>query len=164
MQSGTPGEIYERPASHFVSDFIGMMNALRATALGREPEGRLPEGRLPEGRLPDGCMKVRLEPGGRELVVAAPAGIEAGAPVELMLRPEKVRLNPPEDASLIRVAGTVAHVVYLGAVTYLHVATPDGVLIAMLPNAEGGAAQPRPGQAVTIGWRVADMVCFAPGG
>ena len=147
VQSGTPGEIYERPGSHFVSDFIGMMNALRATVLGRAEDGRL-------------C--VRLEPGGRELVVAGPVALGAGAAVELMLRPEKVRLDPAEGADVIRAAGTVAHVVYLGPVTYLHVRTADGVLIAMLPNAEGGAAQPRQGDAVTIGWRAADMVCFAP--
>jgi ABC-type Fe3+/spermidine/putrescine transport system ATPase subunit len=147
VQSGTPGEIYERPGSHFVSDFIGMMNALRATVLGHDTTGRL---------------RVRLDPGGRELAVAGPPGIAAGAQVELMLRPEKVRLAPPEAEDLIQVPGQVAHVVYLGAVTYLHVATADGVVIAMLPNADGGGAQPRQGQAVTIGWRAADMVCFAP--
>ena len=147
VQSGTPGEIYERPASHFVSDFIGMMNALRATVLGREADGRL---------------RVRLEPGGRELAVAGLSDMAAGDAVELMLRPEKVRLNPPADAALIQTSGTVAHVVYLGAVTYLHVGTPDGLVIAMRPNAEGGAVQPRQGEAVTLGWRVEDMVCFAP--
>ena len=147
VQSGTPGEIYERPGSHFVSDFIGMMNALRATVI---------------GRAEDGGLRVRLEPGGRELAVAGPAGMAAGEGVELMLRPEKVRLNPPAGAGLIHVGGTVAHVVYLGAVTYLHVGTPDGLVIAMLPNAGGDAAAPRQGDAVTLGWRAADMVCFAP--
>jgi iron(III) transport system ATP-binding protein len=33
-QIGTPMEIYERPASPFVADFVGKINVLRATALG----------------------------------------------------------------------------------------------------------------------------------
>jgi putative spermidine/putrescine transport system ATP-binding protein len=147
VQSGTPGEIYEHPGSHFVSDFIGMMNALRARVTGHDADGRL-------------C--VRMEPSGREFAVRGPADRGVGAAVELMLRPEKVRVDPPEGPAMIRTQGTVAHVVYLGPVTYLHVRTADGTLIAMLPNTEGGAVHPRQGDAITIGWRAADMVCFAP--
>nr|WP_274607270.1 ABC transporter ATP-binding protein [Paracraurococcus ruber] len=143
VQAGTPDEIYERPRSHFVSDFIGMMNAMRGTATGQGAGGLL----------------VRLA-GGRELAVPE-AAAATGSAVEIMLRPEKVQVNPPQAEGLVLAQGRVAHIVYLGAVTYLHVTVEGGAtMLAMQANGQGMPA-PRLGDAVTLGWRAADMVCFA---
>ena len=48
LQVGTPKEIYERPGTHFVADFIGETNFIPATLLKRESDNR---GRV---KLPDG--------------------------------------------------------------------------------------------------------------
>jgi spermidine/putrescine ABC transporter ATP-binding subunit len=146
VQIGTPAEVYERPQSHFVSDFIGMMTALRGTVLGAEAGG----------------LRVRLA-GGRELLVPNAAPAPAGSAIELMLRPEKLLVNPRATEGLTTIEGTVAHIVYLGAVTYLHVAIGGGAtMLAMVPNGAGAAAAPRQGEAVVLGWRAEDLVGFSP--
>jgi spermidine/putrescine ABC transporter ATP-binding subunit len=148
VQTGTPAEIYERPRSHFVSDFIGMMNAMRATVLGVAPGG----------------LRVRLDTGPEILLPDTPA--PAGGVLEVMLRPEKVLVNPAPAAGLVTIDGTVAHVVYMGAVTYLHVGVAGGAtMLAMLANAAGSGTVPRVGEAVVLGWQAGDMVGFvAPKG
>lgn len=141
VQTGTPHEIYERPRSHFVSDFIGMMNTLRGTATAGQ--------------------RVRLA-GGQEVPVP---GLDAapGTAVEVMLRPEKVLLNPAGAGGLTTLGGTVSHVVYMGPVTYLHVAVGGGAtMLAMVPNGAGAPPAPDQGAAVTLGWQPGDLVAFAP--
>jgi spermidine/putrescine ABC transporter ATP-binding subunit len=145
VQTGTPDEVYETPSSHFVSDFIGMMNALPATVLGHGPEG----------------LRVRLE-NGRELGVPLAPAAAPGSAIELMLRPEKVLVNPGPEAGLTTLPGRVAHIVYMGAVTYLHVALEGGgTMTAMLPNGAGAPATPARDTAVTLGWRPEQIVAFA---
>jgi ABC-type Fe3+/spermidine/putrescine transport system ATPase subunit len=145
VQTGTPSEIYERPSSHFVSDFIGMMNALRGTVTASDAAG----------------LTVRLL-GGQEVPV--PGAVAAtGSTIELMLRPEKVLLNPAPAPGITRVEGKVNHIVYMGAVTYLHVAIGGGAsMLAMRPNGAGAAPVPAEGSPLTLGWRDNDLVAFAP--
>ena len=141
VQTGSPSEIYERPRSHFVSDFIGMMNALRGTV---------------------GAARRVTLPGGQEVPVPTLDAVP-GSAIELMLRPEKVLLNPVGQADLTTVAGTVSHIVYMGPVTYLHVAIGGGAtMLAMLPNGAGAPPAPPQGAAVTLGWHAGDVVAFAP--
>ncbi|MGH8874042.1 MAG: ABC transporter ATP-binding protein [Acidimicrobiia bacterium] len=93
LQVGRPEEIYERPTSRFVADFIGQTNFLPVTAAG---DGQV--------RLPDGASVRAQVPGGYAGLVLA-------------LRPEKIDLMPadaqPRDG-LNRVAGTVRRTVYMG--------------------------------------------------
>src|SRR6188472_3022874 len=71
-QVGTPMDIYERPASPFVADFVGKANVLAAVALGG--------GRFRAGRL--------------ELQCSSGEGHYApGEAVRLYLRPEDVMIN-----------------------------------------------------------------------
>ena len=91
-QAGTPQEIYQRPATAFVADFIGTMNRLSATA---EHGGAW---RVPGGVVPrDG---------------ATVAGLRA----ELMFRPEDVALAPADNA---HVQGAVVTALFLGNCTRL---------------------------------------------
>ncbi len=142
VQTGSPSEIYERPRSHFVSDFIGMMNALRGTVAA--------------------AQRVRLLGGQEVPVPGLDIGSTQGSSIELMLRPEKVLLNPRDAAALTTLAGTVSHIVYMGPVTYLHVAIGGGAtMLAMLPNGAGAPPAPEQGASVTLGWRAEDLVAFA---
>jgi multiple sugar transport system ATP-binding protein len=77
-QSGTPLELYNRPANRFVAGFIGSpkMNFLDATVAGRDTQG----------------LRVRL-PGGEMLSVAAdPSKASSADAVTLGIRPEHARL------------------------------------------------------------------------
>ncbi len=109
-QLGAPQEIYDRPASVFVADFIGSppMNLLTF-----------------HNSLEPGRARIRL---GREIAVPAPReGLSAGDLI-LGVRPEHVRLN---DQAPLR--GEVFGTEYLGTTQIVTVTTPHGLAKARLP-------------------------------
>ncbi|MDI3309209.1 MAG: putative 2-aminoethylphosphonate ABC transporter ATP-binding protein [Acetobacteraceae bacterium] len=91
-QTGAPEEIYRRPASPFVADFVGSMSFLEAVAAG--------------------AGRVRV--GKRQLRVEGVAELAPGAPVRLGLRPEEVRVRGvrAEDANAFE--ATVTDLEFLG--------------------------------------------------
>lgn len=92
-QVGTPSDVYERPATPFVADFLGKVNVLKATALGG-------------GRFKVGSMELTL-----------PAdGSVAGDPVRIYLRPEDRHVEGDIAALPNRLRGRIARIDYLGTV------------------------------------------------
>ncbi|MGY2049736.1 ABC transporter ATP-binding protein [Methylobacterium sp. JK268] len=147
VQTGTPAEVYERPRSRFVSDFIGFTNAV---------QGRV---EAVEG----GTATVALRSGQTLLRVQAEPDLAASQAVDLVVRPEKVEFNPPDGGrpGRILVPGTLRHSVYTGAVTYHHVEIGGGeTLIAMTANGEAPGAAPALGSAVTLGLRPDTLLVF----
>ena len=102
-QLGAPREIYERPSSRFVADFIGASTVLRGRAVAID--------------------RVALAPG-LEVGVTATAALRVGAEVELAIRPERVQLaaGPGAGAVEARVDGLV----YQGALTEVSARLRDG--------------------------------------
>ncbi|MFT3802415.1 MAG: ABC transporter ATP-binding protein [Burkholderiaceae bacterium] len=102
-QIGTPEDLYERPATPFVADFIGKTNFF--------------SGRLDGSRFATSC--------GLELAVTADR-TNAGL---LGIRPEKIELLPRADADAPaetnRFAGTIELVSYLGPWTEYSVRLPN---------------------------------------
>ena len=92
-QVGTPSEIYGRPATPFVADFVGSMTFLDAVA--EAPE------------------YVRLGPA--RLECALLAGTAAGTPVRLGIRPEEVQVRGIDASVANRLAVRVASLDYLGS-------------------------------------------------
>jgi iron(III) transport system ATP-binding protein len=99
-QVGTPFEIYSRPANHFVADFIGRVNFFRGRVL--ELEG-------------DGCT---ADMTGRAIRVGSRVPTVArGSAVDVVVRPESLRLVPADEASdAVFAVGRVTKAVYLGSV------------------------------------------------
>ena len=129
LQVGTPREIYERPASRFVADFIGRTNLIEASV--------------------ESPTMVRLANGAR---IAAETSMPTGSEVSVSLRPERARLQPrgtdaPDGSSL---DGEVRDITYLGhAVVY---AVAVGSTAVEVRN-EGEVGEPfAPGDEVTISW------------
>jgi iron(III) transport system ATP-binding protein len=93
-QIGTPLDVYERPATPFVADFLGKVNVLKATSLGG--------GRFRVGRM--------------ELATTA-GGIESGREVKLYLRPEDRALadSGPVEAMPNCLTGVARTVDFLGS-------------------------------------------------
>jgi len=95
VQVGTPTELYLHPADRFVAIFLGEVNRLPARI--RDGQAATPVG-----------------------TIAAP-GFPDGAPVEVLLRPEGLRLDaaggPEAQVEACRL---------LGATTLVHLALPDG--------------------------------------
>jgi len=80
-QVGTPVEVYERPATSFVAEFIGASNMLRGT--------------VEEAVERDGIAVVNID--GSRLRGRAVASLQPGQPVAICLRAESAVLQPPED-------------------------------------------------------------------
>jgi spermidine/putrescine transport system ATP-binding protein len=140
LQVGTPVEIYERPGTRFVADFIGETNLISGEIAGVGPE----------------TVEVKL-PGGDRIKGPLVPGASAGQPVTMAVRPERVRLEPDPAIELNRVEGEVFEVVFNGATTTILVHLPVGqVVIARLQNV--GAVRVTPpvkGQRVRLGWSMA---------
>jgi multiple sugar transport system ATP-binding protein len=111
-QVGTPKDIYDKPTSLFVADFIGS-----------PPMNLLPF----RGSLAPGDRAIRLGAGR----VAVPAATEAVAETDLVLgvRPEHVRFSDTGP-----VAGTIYGSEYLGTTQIVSVVTDYGTLRARAPS------------------------------
>jgi putative spermidine/putrescine transport system ATP-binding protein len=134
-QLGVPREVYERPATRFVADFIGASSVLA-------------------GRVGDGGV-VEL-PGGLRLAVDLGRRLEPGQPVELIVRPERVELGGAGPNAL---PATVAGVMYLGDHTEVRLTLPGG---SRLLAAVRGAVALNAGDTITIA--VAPDAFLVPGG
>jgi len=114
-QIGGPREIYEHPATAFVADFIGSLNALD----------------LRVDELVGAYAVMRLGEQER-LVVPAGTGTRPGDSFRIAVRPERVQIGAMDDASAdggSRVEGTIAEIVYLGMYTQFHVETSAGRVV-----------------------------------
>jgi putative spermidine/putrescine transport system ATP-binding protein len=120
-QVGTPAEVYQRPATGFVADFVGLSN------------------RLP-GRIAAGEVEVL----GTRLPLVDPVTAAPGAQVTALVRPESVDVVADPDA-----AGRVLAASFLGPTSRVSVAMPDDVLIvAQVSSAR--LAELAPGTAVRL--------------
>jgi iron(III) transport system ATP-binding protein len=91
-QVGTPVEVYRRPASAFVADFIGVMNFMPAVVLGSNA--------------------VRL--GGLELACDV-EGFAAGTDLTLAIRPEDIRVQSVEGSEENAVTVQIKAMEFLGS-------------------------------------------------
>jgi len=134
-QIGPPGEIYERPASAFVADFIGSSNLVKAR-IGHAGH--------------DGHTAVETEEG---LALAIPRiGDPAGTTVMLLLRPERFQMAAGNDGegSPNRFTARVRDVTYLGEDLHLRVLALDRQpLLVSIKNSKGTRAI-APGAAVHL--------------
>jgi spermidine/putrescine transport system ATP-binding protein len=136
-QLGAPREMYERPATRFVANFLGTSNLIA---------GRL-------ARRGDGLGLDGLGPDERVLLAAAP-GLQPGQDAEVAVRPEKMVLRaaddpPPPHQCALR--GTVTEVVYLGTSTQYRVRTDSGAQVAVYK--QNAATSPGTDvQAGHVGW------------
>ncbi len=116
-QIGTPSEVYEEPGTAYVADFLGVSNLMDARVDGLDGDGR---------------AKVRL--GDFELI-AANGDTDAVGDVKMVIRPERVRIEPQGTVGENRVPGMVERVVYVGSImqVIVHLA-PGQTLQAWVQN------------------------------
>ena len=115
-QKGTPHELYERPVSRFLADFIGDAN-------------------LVEGELAAGAGGPVFTAGGAGMAVRAD-GMAPG-PVTLAVRPHRLRLVEPGEGG---VPGVCKRSAYIGSRIEYMVETPWGELLVF----DADAREPRP--------------------
>ncbi|BBK31993.1 putative spermidine/putrescine transport system ATP-binding protein [Stella humosa] len=136
VQFGRPRDLYERPATRFVADFLGKSNFLPGIAQGAA----------------GGVL--RYASGGLDLVQALEgAAPPAGSPVLVALRPEKIAVvadTPPETANAV--SGRIAQWSYSGTHFQLLVDTDSvGRMTATVPSWRC-RIEPEVGRTVHLGW------------
>jgi len=123
-QAGTADDLYHRPRTRFVAEFIGRTNVLDGVAVARDT-------------VAHGQLRLRV----------ATADLEPGARVALSIRPHQLRLGEPGAAAggANAFRGTVRRAAFLGDSVDYEVAVADSDLVlraaaAPTPRFEVGAA------------------------
>ena len=135
-QIGTPEDLYDRPQSRYVADFVGRSNFVRARVTG------------------EAGAHVRTEgPEGLRFIARSPGPLPVGRTVLLSLRPEDIQLALPGDAQAHEMQ--ITHRIFLGEHTEYHLSSSAiSHLIAVVPR--GGDAALREltvGTQVAVRWR-----------
>ncbi len=137
-QLGSPREIYERPQTPFVADFVGVLNAM--------------EIRVDEVRDLTAVMRVG---GGERVEVPVPTGASTGQRLTAAVRPERVRVQPAgaaDNGTGSRLGGEIALIVYLGTLTQFHVDTSLGTRLIAHRLSDEAAGDVREGEKVVLTW------------
>jgi putative spermidine/putrescine transport system ATP-binding protein len=137
VQVADPTGLYERPTSEFVADFIGESNLFRGRLLQRDANLCLQSGAL--------CLRVEPQD-----------GWSAGQDASVIVRPERLRLVPPDHSATDgwNVAdGHTAEVTYLGDVVK-HVVELTGAdtRVVVQTQADGRRGLRAIGDPVRVTW------------
>jgi len=154
QQVGTPLALYRQPANRFVGEFVGQANLIAARPAG-DGVFEAQSHRI----AADAPLRLRADGGGG----GDGGNADDGAASLFLLRPERIRLGPPDDGvSLVNaVRGTVREVSYAGAGLHLVVRLEGaGELIVAAPESLF-ARLPEPGLAVHLAWAPHDLVVLA---
>jgi len=144
-QVGSAHELYEKPASRFVADFIGETNFLDVRVQSLDGDSMIVSSRsISTIRVPKG------------------SGFIVGETAHLSIRPEKIFFVNEPDTLECTATGVVEEIIYMGDTTkyYIHLGNQE-VLIVKQHNREG-IHQPAQGEQVIIGWNPTNSVGLRP--
>jgi spermidine/putrescine transport system ATP-binding protein len=139
-QIGTPEEIYLRPTSRFVADFIGKANLINCTI---EADGATPSIRLDD----DTVFSVSSVAG------TGDSGPTIGAAATIVLRPEhlQIALQPPPDSP--HIVATVTDLIFQGAAQRYELEMGTGRRITVIsPVLSEGYRSAEIGERVYVSW------------
>jgi oligogalacturonide transport system ATP-binding protein len=122
QQVDAPTTLYARPANAFVAGFIGSpeMNLLPVTALDAQ-------------HVQLGDVQLPLAPG------RAPAGLAAGQPLQLGLRPEHLGLLPRDQGDSLAVTAQLRFLEHMGNEVFVHLTLGGAPLTARVAADQLGA-------------------------
>ncbi len=141
LETGAPDELYERPKTRFVADFLGTMNVFDGRIAARDGDDYIVETRA-LGRL-------YVSTGGRDFT--------DGEKVTVALRPENLRIITAQTQAGVAgsVDGVMSSTAYLGdrAQIYVRLEGSDQPLVIAVQNLNGTASTvAHGGRNVTVGW------------
>jgi putative spermidine/putrescine transport system ATP-binding protein len=115
-QLATPGELYARPATAFVAEFVGTMNRIPGELAAGEGDGRV--------RVLDAVLPIKGD---------CPDG-----PLDVLIRPEELRIAAAPGGN-----GIVTIATFLGSITRVHALLSGDVSVQVdVPSAESAALAP----------------------
>ena len=140
-QLGSPSDLYFRPRTVFVADFIGESNLFR--------------GRVSAAH--GAAVEVTLDDGATRVNATAHVPLVPGAQVRVMVRPQNI---VPSTAQVGALRGRIADSVISGSLTKLYVEAPfsaDAPIVLSYPTS--AAAEPHPpGSELAFSWHTGDAV------
>jgi spermidine/putrescine transport system ATP-binding protein len=141
LQVGKPDDIYERPTSRFVADFIGETNFIEGILAGKQGDSghvKLADGRTLEAPLNNHTIPI-------------------GQSATLAIRPERIMLssNGATTAGTTQLKGKIAEVQYIGTDMRYHVDAGGNVsLVVRAQNLDNeGSDRYQIGQDVVVAWK-----------
>ncbi|HEY1161799.1 MAG TPA: ABC transporter ATP-binding protein [Candidatus Dormibacteraeota bacterium] len=137
-QLGPPEEVYERPATEFVAEFLGASNLLDGTYRGRE----------------NGMGLVELESGAKIRIPGNP-DLRDAERVRVGVRPEKIHVlaagTQPSPGHNV-VPATLRSAVFAGVSFQYFFQTQEGREMSAFDRNSTGESVARPGEAVRLAW------------
>ncbi|SFQ04586.1 spermidine/putrescine transport system ATP-binding protein [Variovorax sp. PDC80] len=121
-QCGAPMEVFHRPASRFVAEFLGGNNIFQADVVARD--GSRLELRTPEGRFT------------AEAGAQGGAALAAGAAIDLVVRADRISLTAKPGWATNEVACTLVGEEFIGSTVNGHLETSGGKQIVVQLNAK----------------------------
>ena len=118
-QVGTPDEVYRRPATVFVADFIGRSNFLAVETFSKAP-----------------ANKAKIEVSGKKMVVAAHSKALSSSKPVLLVRPESILVTSAKSRSSKpgKGEGLVENVVFYGNHVEYTLDTHEGRIISVVSD------------------------------
>jgi spermidine/putrescine ABC transporter ATP-binding subunit len=137
-QVGTPRQIYDRPASLFVAQFIGKANFLT-------------------GKVIEQSDYLQVEVAGTVIKAIAPSYQPAiGETVTLMIRPEQLRLSANPTEANNQISGKITHITYIGQLLQVQIETKlGGFTVTQLSGAD-------PSGELFLTWNAQDCIVIPP--
>jgi putative spermidine/putrescine transport system ATP-binding protein len=143
-QLGTPSDLYFRPRTLFVADFLGESNLLEGTVQNVDGDE----------------AQVNLAQGGGRARATMFAPLAAGSKVRVMVRPQNISVRAA-GAEFNAVSGKVLDSMITGSLTKLYVTSPAGgePLVLCYPTSAGDARHAI-GDDITLHWNRGDAVAL----
>jgi putative spermidine/putrescine transport system ATP-binding protein len=145
-QIGTPQDLYDRPATLFVADFLGESNFFAAKVVETSP------------------THCRLNGGDLQLTARANDELSAGCAAVIVVRPERIILavaDRPSERLENSVHGTLTEVIYLGRSRKYTVRLASGQNVTALEQTISSALSiAAPGDTVRLAWQAEDAIAL----
>lgn len=147
MQVGPPRELYERPASPFVADFLGEMNFLRGEVLETE----------------HGRCRVAIGHAAVAALVRGGAALTAGMRARVAIRPERLNVLMQGKPATVsdELGGRVSQLVFNGASLAIFIQLNGGEIVRSDVSARSELAGLKVGDPVTVSWTAEDAHVYA---
>ncbi|WP_338021133.1 ABC transporter ATP-binding protein [Bacillus piscicola] len=140
-QMGLPDEIYEKPATKFVADFIGETNLFEGTVMDANPSF------------------ATMKCGGRHISIPNTGNFSKNERVYMSIRPEKIHVSAQAGEEDNLLSATLKDEIYIGSVTKIIGEFPDGQKVIAHGSRDILKSCTR-GDQLYLHWEPADSVVF----
>ena len=149
-QLGTPADLYFRPKTLFVADFLGESNLLPATV----------------EKIDGGEAIVRIGAKGVEARALSNGPVQPTTSIHVMIRPQNLAVTLASEGEASALRATVTDVMVTGSLTKIYMRAEDDTLpelVAAFPTRISGRAF-QIGDALALSWHGTDAVTIAANG